>query len=280
MAQVPDNFYWGAATAAYQIEGATREDGRGESIWDRFSSIPGHVLNNDTGQIADDHYHRWREDVQLMSQLGLNSYRFSIAWPRIIPDGKGKVNAPGLDFYERLVDELLNVNITPFVTLYHWDLPQALQDSVGGWGSRETAYAFAEYADVVSRRLGDRVRHWITHNEPWVVAFLGNEEGRMAPGFRDSRLAYQVSHNLLLGHALALPVLRANGGAGTEVGITLNMSPVQPATDTAEDEEVTQLLDAKQNRWFIEPIMRGSYPENLCRCWGIRLQRSSQATWS
>ena len=263
MAAIPENFYWGVATASYQIEGATHEGGRGESIWDRFSSIPGNVLNNDTGEIADDHYHRWREDVQLMSLLGVNAYRFSIAWPRIIPQGKGKGNAPGLDFYERLVDTLLSVNITPFVTLYHWDLPQALQDSVGGWGSRETAYAFAEYAEVVSRRLGDRVQHWITLNEPWVVAFMGNEEGRMAPGLKDSRLAYQVAHNLLLGHALALPVLRANGGARTEVGITLNMSPVYPATETAEDEEVALLIDAKQNRWFIEPIVRGSYPEDL-----------------
>ncbi|GAC1399687.1 MAG: GH1 family beta-glucosidase [Ktedonobacteraceae bacterium] len=268
MAHIPENFYWGVATASYQIEGATREGGRGESIWDRFSSIPGNVLNNETGQIADDHYHRWREDVQVMRELGVNAYRFSIAWPRILPQGKGNENAAGLDFYEQLVDELLIANITPFVTLYHWDLPQTLQESVGGWGSRETSYAFAEYADVVSRRLGDRVKHWITLNEPWVVAFMGNEEGRMAPGLKDSRLAYQVAHNLLLGHGLALPVLRANGDSRTEVGITLNMSPTYPATDAVEDEEVARLVDAKQNRWFIEPIIRGSYPQDLLHVLG------------
>src|SRR5947209_10683254 len=268
MVDIPKDFSWGVATASYQIEGATAEDGRGESIWDRFSSIAGNVLNNETGQIADDHYHRWREDVQVMKELGVNAYRFSITWPRILPQGQGKENAASLDFYEQLVDALLSVNITPFVTLYHWDLPQALQDSVGGWGSRETSSAFAHYADVVSRRLGDRVKHWVTRNAPWVVAFMGNEEGRMAPGLKDSRLAYQVAHHLLLGHALALPVLRANGDASTEVGITLNMSPVYPATDSAEERDVARLIDAKHNRWFLEPIMNGSYPEDLLHVLG------------
>ncbi len=232
-------------------------------IWDRFSSIPGNVHNNETGSIADDHYHRFHEDVQIMQQLGVNAYRFSIAWPRILPGGKGKVNAAGLDFYDRLVDTLLSANIEPFITLYHWDLPQALQDSVGGWGSRETAYAFGDYVEVVSRRLGDRVHHWITLNEPWVVAFLGNETGEMAPGLRNPKLAWQVSHNLLLGHALAVPVLRANGGSQTEIGITLNMAPIYPASDTAADEESVRMLDAKNNRWFLEPIFRGSYPEDM-----------------
>ncbi|HLI06020.1 MAG TPA: GH1 family beta-glucosidase [Ktedonobacteraceae bacterium] len=263
MAQFPEHFYWGVATASYQIEGAVNEGGRGESIWDRFSSVPGNVLNNETGRVADDHYHRFREDVQIMQQLGVNAYRFSIAWPRIMPTGKGKVNTIGLDFYDRLVDTLLGANIEPFITLYHWDLPQALQDAVGGWGSRETAYAFADYVEAVSRRLGDRVHHWITLNEPWVAAFMGNETGEHAPGLRNSKLAWQVSHNLLLGHALAVPILRANGGAGTEVGITLSMSPIYPASDKVEDVESARMIDAKNNRWFLEPVFRGSYPEDM-----------------
>src|SRR5437588_10928247 len=211
MAQFPENFLWGVATASYQIEGAVHEDGRGESIWDRFCATPGKVLNNENGDVACDHYHRYREDIQLMQELGLNAYRFSIAWPRILPTGRGEMNARGLDFYDRLVDALLAAGIEPFVTLYHWDLPQALQDQVGGWASRETASAFADYADVVSRRLGARVRYWMTLNEPWVSAFAGHEQGRMAPGLNDSRLAWQVSHHLLLAHGLAVPVLRANG---------------------------------------------------------------------
>src|SRR5579884_2238886 len=253
MIQFPDNFTWGAATASYQIEGAANEEGRGESIWDRFCATPGNVLNNESGLVACDHYHRFQEDIQLMRELNLEAYRFSIAWPRILPTGRGQVNVAGLDFYDRLVDALLAANIEPFITLYHWDLPQALQDEVGGWGSRETAYAFADYADVVSRRLGDRVRHWITLNEPGVVAFMGHETGEMAPGLRNPGLAWQVSHNLLLGHALAVPVLRANSDARTEVGITLSMSPIHPASDSAADEESARLLDAKTNRWFIEP---------------------------
>src|SRR6266852_5161912 len=189
----PDHFYWGAATAAYQIEGAVNEDGRGESIWDRFCATPGNVHNNESGAVADDHYHRYREDVQLMQELELNAYRFSIAWPRILPAGRGQVNIAGLDFYDRLVDALLAANIEPFVTLYHWDLPQALQDEFGGWASRETPYAFANYADIVSRRLGNRVQKWITLNEPYVSTFMGHETGRMAPGLKDPRLAWQVS---------------------------------------------------------------------------------------
>ncbi len=173
MEQFPAQFLWGTATASYQIEGAAREDGRGESIWDRFCATPGNVKNNENGDIACDHYHRYPEDVQLMKELGLNAYRFSIAWPRILPTGRGQVNAAGLDFYDRLVDTLLDAGIEPFVTLYHWDLPQVLQDQVGGWNSRETAYAFAEYADIVSRRLGKRVKNWITLNEPYVSAFEG-----------------------------------------------------------------------------------------------------------
>src|SRR6266516_3800227 len=180
----PDNFLWGAATAAYQIEGASDEDGKGESIWDRFSHTPGKVLNDTTGDVACDHYYRWRDDIALMRELGLQAYRFSISWPRILPAGVGAVNAAGLDFYDRLVDGLLEAGIQPFVTLYHWDLPQALQDQ-GGWASRTTVAAFANYVDVVARRLGDRVKHWITHNEPWCIAFLGHSTGEHAPGIRN-----------------------------------------------------------------------------------------------
>ena len=263
MTQVPEQFYWGVATAAYQIEGAVTEDGRGESIWDRFCAVPGHILNNETGAVACDHYHRYQEDIQLMGELGVNAYRFSIAWPRILPTGTGQVNPRGLDFYDRLVDALLAAGIEPFVTLYHWDLPQALQDQVGGWASRETADAFANYADVVSRRLGNRVRYWITLNEPWVSTFMGHEMGNMAPGLRDPRLAWQVSHHLLLAHGLAVPILRANGRPDTRVGIVLNLSPVEAATPTEEDEQATRAVDGKLNRWFLDPLFRGSYPADM-----------------
>ncbi|MEO8972603.1 MAG: GH1 family beta-glucosidase [Ktedonobacteraceae bacterium] len=263
MAQFPEQFRWGVATAAYQIEGAVREDGRGESIWDRFCHTPGHIIHGETGDIACDHYHRYPQDIQLMQELGLRNYRFSIAWPRILPNGRGQVNAAGLDFYERLVDALLSAGIEPFVTLYHWDLPQALQDEVGGWGSRETSHAFANYADVVSRRLGDRVKYWITLNEPWVSSFVGNEMGVHAPGIQDSRTAWQVSHNLLLGHGLAVPILRANGTPDTRVGITLVLTPVEPATDSPEDQQLAVAADCKSNRWFLDPIFRGSYPQDV-----------------
>jgi beta-glucosidase len=263
MVQFPEHFRWGAATAAYQIEGAVTEDGRGESIWDRFCKTPGHILNNDTGDVACDSYHLYPADLRLMQDLGLNAYRFSIAWPRILPEGRGQVNAAGLDYYDNLVDTLLSAGITPFATLYHWDLPQALQDEVGGWNSRETAQAFAEYADAVSKRLGDRVLHWITLNEPWVSAFMGNETGVMAPGIQDARIAWQVSHNLLLGHGLAVPVLRANGVPETRVGITLNLSPVKPATETHEDATLAEYADGKLNRWFLDPLFRGGYPADM-----------------
>lgn len=263
MLQFPADFCWGTATASYQIEGAAHEDGRGESIWDRFCATPGNVLNNDNGDIACDHYHRYREDVQLMKQLGLNAYRFSIAWPRILPTGRGQVNTAGLDFYDQLVDALLAEDIEPFATLYHWDLPQALQDEVGGWASRETADAFAAYADVVSRRLGDRVHHWITLNEPYVSAFIGHEIGRHAPGLRDSRVAWQTSHHLLLAHGLAVPLLRSNGDPRTRVGITLSLSPFEPATPSEDDRLLAQFLDGKSNRWFLDPVFRGSYPKDV-----------------
>ncbi|MBV9787762.1 MAG: beta-glucosidase [Chloroflexi bacterium] len=262
----PNTFLWGAATAAYQIEGAVHEDGRGPSIWDTFSHTPGQTFNGDTGDIACDHYHRWRDDVALMRDLGLQAYRFSIAWPRILPEGTGAINQRGLDFYDRLVDELLAAQITPFVTLYHWDLPQALQDR-GGWANRATVDAFVTYTEAVARRLGDRVKHWITHNEPWVVAFVGNLQGRHAPGLQDLRTALQVSHHLLLSHGLAVPVLRANS-ADAEVGITLDLSPIRPATDTPEDQRAAQLFDGGWNRWFLDPLFGRGYPADMLEFYG------------
>jgi beta-glucosidase len=258
----PPGFVWGAATASYQIEGAWQADGKGESIWDRFSHTPGKVGNGDTGDTACDHYHRWREDIDLMRELGLGAYRFSISWPRVLPSGRGPANQAGLDFYDQLVDGLLAAGIQPFVTLYHWDLPQALQD-LGGWGNRDVARWFSDYADLISRRLGDRVQHWITHNEPWVVAFLGEWFGVHAPGNQNLRRALAASHHLLLSHGLALEPLRLNAGAGARLGITLNFEPAYPASDKAEDEAAARRHDGFINRWFIDPLYRGAYPEDM-----------------
>ncbi|MCL5025948.1 MAG: GH1 family beta-glucosidase [Chloroflexi bacterium] len=260
----PQGFVWGTATAAYQIEGAVKEDGRGESIWDRFSHTPGNVLNGDTGDIACDHYHRYPEDIRLMQDLGLPAYRLSISWPRVFPEGKGNVNEHGLDFYQRLVEGLLGAGITPFVTLYHWDLPQALQDE-GGWANRDTASYFAEYADLVGRRLGDRVGYWITHNEPAIAAFVGHYFGEHAPGRRDLGMAVQVSHNLLVSHGEAVEALRALE-RGLQIGITLNLSPAQPASDAHV--EAAQRQDGFANRWFLDPLFRGSYPEDMLALYG------------
>jgi len=226
----PPDFIWGAATASYQIEGAWDEDGKGESIWDRFSHTPGKVANGDTGDVASDHYHRWREDVALMKEIGLQAYRFSMAWPRLLPEGRGSVNQAGLDFYDRLVDGLLEAGIEPFVTLYHWDLPQALQDQ-GGWPARATAEAFVEYADLASRTLGDRVRYWMTLNEPFVSAIIGYLEGRHAPGHSDLDEALAAAHHLLLAHGWAVPVIRGNSPQA-QVAIVLNLSPQTPAAST------------------------------------------------
>jgi beta-glucosidase len=254
----PKDFVWGAATASYQIEGAWNEDGKGESIWDRFSHTPGKVDNGDTGDVACDHYHRWPDDLALMKQLGVKAYRFSIAWPRVMPNGSGPINAKGLDWYDRLVDALLEANIQPFVTLYHWDLPQALQDQ-GGWGNREVSSRFADYAAVMTRRLGDRVRSWTTFNEPWVAAFIGHREGRHAPGLADEKLAMQASHHLLLAHGLAAQAIRSID-PGLEVGIVNNMWPYDVESDSAEDRALADELWSKNEAWFIEPIVNGSYP--------------------
>jgi beta-glucosidase len=259
-ANFPAGFEWGAATSAYQIEGATTEDGRGESIWDRFARAPNAVEDASNGDRACDHYHRWREDVALMKRLGLQTYRFSVAWPRVLPSGRGKVNAKGLDFYRGLVDHLLEQGIEPYVTLYHWDLPQALQDE-GGWARRSTAEAFVEYADVVARALGDRVKSWITHNEPWCASLLGHQIGRHAPGLTDWAVGLAASHHILLSHGWAVAALRRS--RETRVGITLNLSPAVPASPSAADYEAYRKFDGYANRWFLDPIFRGAYPADM-----------------
>ncbi len=254
----PENFLWGAATSSYQIEGAWNEDGRGESIWDRYARTPGMILDGSNGDVACDHYHLWRDDITLMKDLGLHSYRFSIAWPRILPRGRGAVNQAGLDFYSRLVDTLLEQGIIPFATLYHWDLPQLLEDQ-GGWPARTTAEAFVEYADVVSRHLGDRVKHWITHNEPWVTGILGYKDGTKAPGVRDWGAALAASHHQLLSHGWAVPVLRRNS-PGAEVGITLNFNPAVPASPSAADFDAYRKFDGHFHRWYLDPLYGRHYP--------------------
>ncbi|MEI6045621.1 MAG: GH1 family beta-glucosidase [Chloroflexota bacterium] len=258
----PAGFLWGAATASYQIEGAWNEDGKGEGIWDRFAHTPGKIQNGDTGDLSCDHYHRWQQDLRLMQELGLKAYRFSISWPRVIPQGSGQVNGKGLDFYDRLVDGLLEAGIAPFITLYHWDLPQALQ-AKGGWTARDTAYAFAEYADVMAKRLGDRVDNWITFNEPWVAAFLGHLYGEHAPGLKEPKAAFAAAHHQLLAHGLAVPALRARCKSQAQIGITLDLTPAEPATTSEADNEAAIRVDKFKNRWFLDPIYRGTYPEGV-----------------
>lgn len=265
----PPGFLWGAATAAYQIEGAHDEDGRGESIWDRFSHTPGRTFQGHTGDVACDHYHRMESDVALMAGLGLRSYRFSVAWPRVMPTGCGPINARGLDFYSRLVDRLLDAGIAPAVTLYHWDLPQALEDA-GGWPRIDTAYRFAEYADAVFAALGDRVPLWITLNEPWCSAFLGYGTGEHAPGRSDLADCAAAGHTLLLAHGLAVQRYRARGLPG-RIGITENVASVTPASESEADRAAADRFDAFMNRWFLDPIHRGEYPAELRQAWGDRL---------
>jgi beta-glucosidase len=258
----PAGFYWGTATAAYQIEGAPRADGKGESIWDRFSHTPGKIALGETGDVADEHYHLWQSDLDLMQRLSLNAYRFSIAWPRIFPDGYGRLNEAGLDFYSRLVDGLLARDIEPFVTLYHWDLPQALQDK-GGWANRDTAKAFADLAGVLARRFGDRVTHWITHNEPGVTAVLGHVTGEMAPGATDPSLILPVTHHLLLSHGLATQAIRAESPRPAEVGITLNLATIEPASDREDDVMAARLFSGAWQDIFLEALYHQQYPEEL-----------------
>lgn len=263
----PDGFLWGVATSSYQIEGAWNEDGKGMSIWDTFTHTPGKIVDGSTGDVACDHYHRWQEDITIMKELGIKGYRFSVSWPRVFPRGKGPVNQKGLDFYERLVDRLLETGIIPFITLYHWDLPQELQD-IGGWANRDVAYYFAEYAAVLAHRLGDRVNYWATHNEPWVVTWLGYGWGRHAPGICNAKVALQVAHHLLLSHGLAVEVLRDQSRTSTQVGIVLNLSPIHPASNKLEDNAAAQRADGAHNRWFLDPLFTGSYPADMWELFG------------
>ena len=262
----PRNFLWGSATAAYQIEGAWNEDGKGESIWDRYSHTKGMILNSDTGDVACDHYHRLDKDIALMRELGIKAYRFSISWPRIFPDGKGLVNLAGLDFYNRLVDKLLAAQIQPFATLYHWDLPQKLQD-MGGWANREVSSYFCDYSAVLSKHLGDRVKNWITINEPWVVANLGHRDGVMAPGIKSEKIALQVAHHLLVAHGKATQALRADNPSA-RVGIALDMRPTAPASDAPEDVEAALKLWSKEARWYLDPLFKAYYPPDIWTDYG------------
>ncbi|MBT9495646.1 MAG: beta-glucosidase [Paucibacter sp.] len=254
------DFLWGVATSAYQIEGAVDVDGRGASIWDSFARQPGRTVNGESGAVACDHYHRWAEDVAMIADLGVDAYRFSIAWPRVQPLGLGGFNAKGLDFYERLVDGLLARGVQPHATLYHWDLPQHLQD-LGGWGSRDTAFHFAHYADLIARRLGDRLASLATHNEPWCTAVLGHEQGKFAPGERDPQLAAQVSHHLLLSHGLAMTAMRASAAA-CPLGIVLNQVSVSAASDSAADQAGARSEYARFVRWYMDPLFLGQYPQD------------------
>jgi beta-glucosidase len=257
----PDGFVWGAATSAYQIEGAAGDDGRGPSIWDTFSHTPGRVRGDDTGDVAADHYHRYAQDLDLMKDLGLSSYRFSLSWPRILPDGAGRPNRRGLDFYRRLVDGLHERGISPMATLFHWDLPQALQDA-GGWESRDTAYRFADYAAAVFAALGDAVPVWLTINEPKTVVQNGYIWGHHAPGRQDEPAAYLVAHHLQLAHGLAVGALRATG-VDARIGPALNLHPCYPADDSAGTKEATHLYDGYENRLYLDSILRGYYPADV-----------------
>ena len=269
MLRFPDGFLWGTATASYQIEGAAKEDGRGTSIWDTFSHTPGKVLHGDTGDVACDHYHRLDEDLDLMAEIGLQAYRFSVAWPRIQPEGRGPVNQKGLDFYRRLVEGLRERSIEPMLTLYHWDLPQALEDE-GGWTSRETSERFAEYAGIVYEAFGDSIEFWITLNEPWVSSWLGHAYGVHAPGHVDPAKALSAAHHLLLGHGLAVRAMRSAGPAENQLGITLNLHPAVPARDRDADAEAARRVDGQANRLYLDPVFRGEYPEDLLSYYGER----------
>ena len=255
------DFIWGVATSSYQIEGAANEDGRGQSIWDTFCKVPGKVANFDNGDIACDHYHRFKEDLDLMKWMGVKAYRFSVAWPRVIPDGVGRVNEMGLDFYDRLIDSLLEREIAPWLTMYHWDLPEALQLR-GGWNNREVVEWFGEYGEVLTSRFGDRVKNWMTLNEPFCSAWLGHLYGDMAPGIKDLQTALNVSHNLLMSHGLACQVIRSNVSEAN-VGIVINVTPAVPATDSQEDSNAAQLADGFDNRWFLDPVFGRTYPADV-----------------
>ena len=271
----PDGFVWGAGTSSYQVEGAVHEDGRGPSIWDLFAHTAGNVANDEHADVTADHYHRWREDVDILAELGLGAYRFSLAWPRIQPDGRGAANPTGLAFYDRLVDALLERGIQPCPTLYHWDLPQALDES-GGWLRRETVDRFGEYAELCFRALGDRVRTWFTVNEPWVASTLGYRLGIHAPGHRDLRESIVASHHLLLAHGVAVSRYRASGGGAVggsdgprgRIGIVLSMAPTYPGTASESDANAAHGSDGYTNRWYLDPVLTGRYPGDMLELWG------------
>ncbi len=265
---LPADFLWGVATSAYQIEGAHDVDGRSPSIWDTFSRVPGAVAGGGSGDVACDHYRRWRGDLDLLGDIKANAYRFSVAWPRVIPGGTGSINKSGLAFYDALIDTLLEKNVTPFVTLYHWDLPQALQDR-GGWPQRDTAYAFAEYASVVASALGDRVAHWTTLNEPLCSAWLGHLEGVMAPGIKDIRAAVPASVHLHLGHGLAVQAIRSAAVLKPSVGIVNNLSPIESASEHPDDVAAACREDGHVNRWWLDPIHGRGYPADMVRTYGV-----------
>src|SRR5271157_311361 len=258
----PDNFIWGAATSAYQVEGAWNEDGKGASVWDTFSHLPGKTFQGQNGDLAADVYHRWFQDIQLMKEIGLKAYRFSISWSRIQPTGSGAINLAGLDFYKRFIDTLLDNHIEPIPTLLHYDLPQALQDQEG-WVNRDTAFRFADYAHILGEAFGDRVTYWITHNEPWITAVLGYLIGVHAPGIQDIRSAFYTGHYLLLSHGLAVQALRHSTRRPLQVGIALNLSPVYPASNTEEDRQAADRFDTLLNKFMLEPIFNAKYPQDL-----------------
>ena len=263
----PHDFLWGVATAAFQIEGACDEDGKGPSIWDEFSRTPGKIRTGDSAEVACDHYHRWRQDIALMRSLGLKAYRFSISWPRVLPEGRGEVNEKGIDFYSRLVDELREAGIEPVVTLYHWDLPLALDKRLGGWPNRELAPYFADFGELMYRRLGDRAQRWITINEPWVVCQGGYLLGELAPGHKDLQESLQAGHTLLLAHGMAVERLRATL-PGAQVGIAVNLWPVHAATDAEVDRAAAARMSSYVNEWFLDPIYRGDYPGLMREAFG------------
>ncbi|MFC0350499.1 GH1 family beta-glucosidase [Undibacterium danionis] len=257
----PTNFAWGCSTSSFQIEGAATADGRAESIWDRFCQQPGKIRDGSNALVACDHYHRWPEDLDIAKQFGMNAYRFSIAWPRVISELGAKTNQRGLDFYSRLVDGMLERGLQPWATLYHWDLPQYLQE-LGGWERRATIDAYLEYADAVTRHLGDRVKNWITHNEPWCTAMHGNWDGMHAPGQQNFKAALQVCHHVLLSHGLAVPMIKSNV-AQAQVGIALSLHPLRTASDKSEDRAAMQRHDGLRNRWFLDPLFGRGYPTDI-----------------
>ena len=260
------DFIWGVATSSFQIEGATHEGGRGPSIWDTFCKVPGKVANGDTGDVACDHYHRYNEDLDLMKWMGVDAYRFSVAWSRVLPNGVGAINNAGLDFYDRIVDGALERGIQPWLTMYHWDLPQALQDR-GGWNNREIVGWFEEYADVLTSRLGDRVKHWMTLNEPLCSAWIGHLYGDMAPGIKDLQTALNASHHLLMSHGIASQITRSNV-KDAKVGIVINVTPAVPATDSEDDHRAATLADGFDNRWFLNPVFGQTYPADVIEALG------------